>query len=78
MNLVDSCGWLAYFADSPTADIFAQPLGNTEELLVPSIALYGVFKITSHSPRLRHRKQFTNAGEILAAPARLRNHRRHP
>lgn len=45
MNLVDSCGWLAYFADAPTADIFAQPLGNTEELLVPSIALYEVFKV---------------------------------
>ena len=45
MNVVDSSGWLEYFADGPNADRFADPLGNVAELLVPSITLYEVFKI---------------------------------
>jgi len=45
MNLVDSCGWLAFFADTPTAEIFAQPLADTDNLLVPTITLYEVFKV---------------------------------
>ncbi len=45
MNIVDSSGWLEYFADGPNADRFASPLGNSDELLVPSITLYEVFKI---------------------------------
>ena len=45
MNIVDSSGWLEYFADGPNADRFAAPLGNSAELLVPSITLYEVFKI---------------------------------
>lgn len=44
MNIVDSSGWLEYFADGPNADRFAAPLGNSDELLVPSITLYEVFK----------------------------------
>lgn len=45
MNIVDSSGWLEYFADGPNADRFAVPLCNSAELLVPSITLYEVFKI---------------------------------
>jgi predicted nucleic acid-binding protein len=45
VNIVDSSGWLEYFADGPNADRFASPLGNVAELLVPSITLYEVFKI---------------------------------
>lgn len=45
MNIVDSSGWLEYFADGPNADRFAVPLGKSTELLVPSITLYEVFKI---------------------------------
>jgi hypothetical protein len=30
MNLVDSSGWLAYFADEPAADFFAEAI---EELI---------------------------------------------
>ena len=45
MNIVDSSGWLEYFADGPNADRFAAPLGNSAELLVPSVTLYEVFKI---------------------------------
>ena len=45
MNIVDSSGWLEYFSDGPNADCFAEPLGNTPELLVPTIILYEVFKV---------------------------------
>jgi len=44
MNIVDSCGWLEYFADGPNADFFASAIENVSELLVPSISLYEVFK----------------------------------
>ena len=44
MNLVDSCGWLEYFADGPNADFFASPLEDRENLLVPSICIFEVFK----------------------------------
>ena len=45
MNIVDSSGWLEYFSDGPNADYFEEPLGNTLELLVPTIILYEVFKV---------------------------------
>ena len=45
MNVVDSSGWLEYFADGPNAARFADPLGKVAELLVPSITLYEVFKV---------------------------------
>ncbi|MDH5543650.1 MAG: type II toxin-antitoxin system VapC family toxin [Nitrospinota bacterium] len=44
MNLVDSCGWLEYFADGPNADFFAPPIENTSKLIVPAICLAEVFK----------------------------------
>lgn len=45
MNLLDSSGWLEYFADGPNAEIFAEPLENIVELIVPTICLYEVFKV---------------------------------
>jgi len=44
MNVVDSSGWLEYFADGPNADFFAPPIENNADLIVPSISLYEVFK----------------------------------
>ena len=44
MNLVDSCGWLEYFADGPQADFYAQALEDPDSLLVPTICLLEVFK----------------------------------
>ncbi len=44
MNLVDSCGWLEYFADGPNAQFFAPAIEDTSHLLVPTLALYEVFK----------------------------------
>jgi predicted nucleic acid-binding protein len=44
MNVVDSCGWLEYFADGANADFFAAAIESTSELVVPSISVYEVFK----------------------------------
>ncbi len=44
MNLVDSCGWLEYFADGPNAGFYATALEDTASLLVPTICLLEVFK----------------------------------
>jgi toxin FitB len=44
MNLVDSSGWLEYFADGLNAKFFATPLKKIDELVVPTISIYEVFK----------------------------------
>lgn len=44
MNLVDSCGWLEYFAGGPNADFFAAPLEDLSALLVPFICILEVAK----------------------------------
>jgi len=44
VNVVDSSAWLEYFAAGPNAEFFAGAIEATEELVVPSITLYEVFK----------------------------------
>jgi toxin FitB len=44
MNLVDSSGWLEYFADETNAAFFAPAIEDAEHLIVPTISLYEVFK----------------------------------
>ena len=44
MNVVDSSGWLEYFADGPNAEFFAEPIEDVKHLVVPVISLYEVFK----------------------------------
>jgi predicted nucleic acid-binding protein len=43
-NIVDSSGWLEYFADAKNAHFFAPAIENTNDLIVPSISLVEVFK----------------------------------
>lgn len=44
MNVVDSSGWLEYFADGPHAGFFAPAIEDTARLLVPVVCVYEVFK----------------------------------
>ena len=44
MNVVDSSGWLEYFADSINAPTFAKVIEDTDNLIVPSICVYEVAK----------------------------------
>jgi toxin FitB len=45
MNIVDSSGWLAYFADEPNAGHFLAPLSDPAKLIVPTVTIYEVFKV---------------------------------
>jgi predicted nucleic acid-binding protein len=45
VNILDSSGWLEYFADGPNAEHFAPPLARLEQLVVPTVCLYEVFKV---------------------------------
>ena len=45
MNVVDSSGWLEYFADGPNARYFSKPLLDASGLIVPTITIYEVFKV---------------------------------
>ena len=45
MNIVDSSGWLSYFADEPSSKHFMIPLQDIESLIVPSITIYEVSKV---------------------------------
>lgn len=44
MNLVDSSGWLEYFADGPNAEFYSGAIENVAELAVSSVNIYEVFK----------------------------------
>ncbi len=45
MNVVDSSGWLEYFAGGPNADNFYVPLRDATSLIVPVVTIYEVFKV---------------------------------
>ncbi len=44
MNLVDSSGWLEYFADGKNADFFSGAIEDTDNLIISTINLYEIFK----------------------------------
>lgn len=62
MNLVDSSGWLEYFANAPNAEFFASAVEDMAKLVVPTICLLEVFKRV-----LQHRGE----SEALRAVAQM-------
>jgi toxin FitB len=60
MNIVDSSGWLEYFADETNADFFASPIESVAELIVPTIGIYEVFK------RIRQQRSESEALNAIA------------
>jgi toxin FitB len=44
MNVVDSSGWLEFFADGGNADFFAPAITDESSLIVPTICIFEVFK----------------------------------
>jgi predicted nucleic acid-binding protein len=44
MNVVDSSGWLEYFAGGQNAEFFAPAIEATSQLVVPSLSIFEVFK----------------------------------
>jgi toxin FitB len=49
-NVVDSSGWLEYFADGPNAEFFEAAILDASSLVVPSISIYEVFKRLLREP----------------------------
>lgn len=45
MIIIDSCGWLEWFTDGKLADQYQKYLADQENILLPSIILYEVYKI---------------------------------
>jgi predicted nucleic acid-binding protein len=44
MNVVDSSGWLEYFINGENDVFFAPVIENADDVLVPTISLFEVFK----------------------------------
>lgn len=44
MNVVDSSGWLEYFANAPNAAFFAPAIEAGKDLVIPVITLFEVYK----------------------------------
>ena len=48
MNIIDSSFWLEYFAGTDAGDIVSDIIEKVDELIVPTITLYEVFKKLLH------------------------------
>lgn len=59
MNIVESCGWLEYFGEGANADFFAPAIENTQQLIVPHLAVDEVCK--------RLRQIYGDVGETRGA-----------
>lgn len=44
MNVVDSSGWLEYFGKGLNASFFAPVVQSSDDLIVPTVCIYEVFK----------------------------------
>lgn len=44
MNIVDTSGWIEYFFSGANASFFSASIEDTDNLLVPVVCLYEVFK----------------------------------
>lgn len=44
MNVVDSSGWLEYFSEGKNSSFFAPIIEKVDQLIVPTIFIYEVFK----------------------------------
>ncbi len=49
-NVVDSSGWIEYFADGPNAGFFEAAIADAASLVVPSISIYEVFRRLLREP----------------------------
>jgi len=69
MNVVDSSGWLEYFASGPNADSFAVAIEDEQQLLVSTISLYEVARRMEQQydePEIRRNLNAMRIGTIVA------------
>ncbi len=59
--IVDSAGWVEYFADGPKAAAFAQYLDKPEFVLLPTTVVYEVYKKLSRESTGQLAQEFLSA-----------------
>jgi predicted nucleic acid-binding protein len=59
--VVDSAGWVEYFADGPKAASFARYLDNPEFVLLPTTVVYEVYKKLSREGTSQQAQEFLSA-----------------
>ena len=72
MNVVDSCGWLEYFANGANADFFAPVIENENKLLVPHVVVYEVTRRLVHlqgEPAALRALEFLSKGRLVGLNA---------
>ncbi|MDZ7594853.1 MAG: type II toxin-antitoxin system VapC family toxin [Thiobacillus sp.] len=72
MNVVDSCGWLEYFANGSNAEFFAPILEATDSLIVPSLSIFEVCERVAllRGEQAAHQAaDFMSRGEIVGLNA---------
>ncbi len=72
INVVDSCGWLEYFANGSNAGFFAPALEATDSLVVPSLSVFEVCKrvaLLRGEAAARQAADFMARGEIVGLDA---------
>ncbi len=76
MIVVDSCGWLSYFAGDDNASFFAEALDEPAQVLVPGVVVYEVCRRLAHlyGPAIEARG-YAFMSLAQAAPSDLALHR---
>ena len=72
MNVVDSCGWLEYFANGSNADFFAPIIENEKKLIVPHVVVYEVTRRLVHlqgEQAVHKAMEFLGKGRLTALSA---------
>jgi len=62
MNVVDSSGWLEYFAGGPNAPVFLPALKDPGACVVPAVTIYEVFRVLL---RERGEKEALQAAAVM-------------
>lgn len=68
MNVVDSSGWLEYFAAGPNTVFFAEAIENVQELLVSTISFYEVarrMELQYNAPEIRRNLNAMRRGTMI-------------
>jgi len=74
VNVVDSSGWLEYFASGKNAGFFARAIEDTPRLIVPTLSLFEVFKrvlIQRGEPSALQAVALMHQGRVVNLDARL-------
>ena len=74
MNVLDSSCWIEYFFDSPIGDSLVPIVERSRQLLVPSIALYEVYKYLlskTHKENAKIFVQMMQKGHVIPLNASL-------